>query len=144
MIGIEFEKENEYDNFLKTIFSGIDLENYDLDFTETEIIDNKEKIIEKNELLNIVKQSINEKYYIIFLNFKIFPKGEKKEKVENYQDFLNSNCEFILLISDAVSVEMYFKDNYLKEQIIKNINSINIKFNIKTLENDGRYIMSVI
>lgn len=39
---------------------------------------------------------------------------------------------------------MYFKDNYLKDQIIKNINRMNIKFNIKTLENDGRYIMSVI
>ena len=143
MIGIEFEKENRYDNFLRKLFLGIDLENYDLDFIETEIIANNE-IVKENEFINMVNQSLKNKYYIIFLNLKIFSKGKNKEEIKNYQEFLNSNCEFILLISDAVYVEMYFKDNYLKEQILKNINSMNIKFNIKTLENDGRYIMSVI
>lgn len=143
MIGIEFEKENGDDNFLRKLFWGIDLENYDLDFAETEIIANNE-IVKENEFINMVNQSLNNKYYIIFLNLKIFSKGKNKEEIKNYQEFLNSNCEFILLISDAVYVEMYFKDNHLKEQILKNINSMNIKFNIKTLENDGRYIMSVI
>lgn len=54
-----------------------------------------------------------------------------------------SNCETIIFISDNNCIEIYIKENKLKEQIIYNLKNNEINRNIKILENDGRYKMYI-
>ena len=43
---------------------------------------------------------------------------KNRQEINTYLDFQNSKCSLIILISDSSDIEMYFKDNELKEQII--------------------------
>jgi hypothetical protein len=92
-----------------------------------------------------IEEFLEENYYIIFLVMQVYKKGEEKnrQEINTYLDFQNSKCSLIILISDSSDIEMYFKDNELKEQIINNLKSLNIKYEETTLENDTRTKMHV-
>lgn len=143
MIGVEFEKNNESDTFLQDILAGLNSSNYKVYFLEKEIHDIE---IDENEYGNQKLKSLlnkKEKSYIIFLNAQVYKLKNEKDNFGNYSEFLKSNCELIILIYDAIFVEIYFKDNKLKELILSNLNKMKIKYSCKTLENDQRYTMHV-
>lgn len=143
MIGIEFEYTKNYSNIFKFLFNGIDELKYEYDVHEFEVIyEDFTNVYENNFNMNKI---INEKrlYQPLFVNIRFYLKDEKFEKIENYKDFNNSNCQLILLISDVFDVEIYFKENELKNLILNNLKENNIDYNIKTAENDERTIMYV-
>ena len=146
MIGIEFEKENIYDRFLNELLDGVNLEQYKLIVIENEVMTSniQNRFLNNHEILNLINDSDKSDYYITFLNLQIFSKGEKNVEIRNYQDFFDSSCEFVLLISDCVYVEMYFKNNIIREIVLNNLKIMGISYNIKTKENDCRYNMSVV
>lgn len=142
MIGIEFERENAHDNFLNELFYDIDLNNFVVDISEDEVYYNDynletDKIYQNGEFKS--------GSYILFINLKIYPKNNNNyEEIKSYEDFIKSDCQLIVLINDVVFVEIYFKDEFLKETILNNLDKKKIKYDIKTLSNDSRYIMSVV
>lgn len=146
MIGIEFEKENIYDRFLNELLDGVNLEQYKLIVIENEVMTSniQNRFLNNHEILNLINDRDKSDYYITFLNLQIFSKGEKNVEIRNYQDFFDSSCEFVLLISDSVYVEMYFKNNIIREIVLNNLKIMGVSYNIKTKENDCRYIMSVV
>ena len=77
----------------------------------------------------------------MFLNLQVCLKGENIMEIRNYNDFLNSNCKLILLICDNSCIEFYFKSDDIKNVILMNLKSMNIKYDIKTKDNDGRTTM---
>jgi len=143
MIGIEFKRENKYGNFLIHLLNNIEFSEYNFFFTEQEMyyINAFDDVIQGEKFKKILVE--NTDYYVIFLNMQVYLKDNKMTIIEEYTDFLESDCELMILINDAVNVEIYFKDNNLKKQILKNLKQMNVKYNIKTIDNDGRYAMHV-
>ena len=147
MIGLSFENKSDI-NILKEILKNVDLSSYQFYFTEEELYDRNHVDLTTfglQEYKRNIEEFINENYYIIFLVMQIYKKGEEKnrQEINTYLDFQNSNCSLILLISDSSDIEIYFKDNELKNQVINNLKRLNIKYEETTLENDTRTKMHV-
>lgn len=144
MLGIEFKIPNVWGTVLNDILDGIETEDliFKTDFEEvhlgtSEFLFNKD-IYTGLEFSKLIK---NKKYYPVFLNLKLYDKNTNyDDDIENYNDFLNSNCKLILIITDCEYVEIYSKDikylNIIKENAIKcnfsNIVDIKKKEDIKS------------
>lgn len=145
MIGIEIEHESSYENILYDFLKGINFDDYKIDITEEEIYaENNFDNIHFNlyDFQNEISSKTN--YYIIFLNLKLYNKKGKIKAINTYEDFLNSDCQMIILISDNSLIEIYFKEDNLKKIILNNLAEKNISYEIKTKGNDSRLLMSVI
>ncbi len=128
MIGLKFKIFNEYNNFIEKILEGINIENYNLNITDSEVLDVKTNdILDKSfytglEFANIIK---NKEYYSIFLNAKAFPKNTNIQAINNYKDFINSECEFVLIIIDNIFVDFYTKSQFILNKVKDNIKKYN-------------------
>ncbi len=147
MIGLSFENKSNI-NILKEILKNIDLSSYQFYFTEEELYDRNHMDLTTFGLQDYkrnIEEFLEENYYIIFLVMQVYKKSEEKnrQEINTYLDFQNSNCSLILLISDSSDIEIYFKDNELKNQIINNLKRLNIKYEETTPENDTRTKMHV-
>lgn len=147
MIGLSFENKSNI-NILKEILKNIDLSSYQFYFTEEELYDRNHMDLTTFGLQDYkrnIEEFLEENYYIIFLVMQVYKKSEEKnrQEIKTYLDFQNSNCSLILLISDSSDIEIYFKDNELKNQIINNLKRLNIKYEETTPENDTRTKMHV-
>ena len=125
MIGLSFENKSNI-NILKEILKNIDLSSYQFYFTEEELYDRNHMDLTTFGLQDYkrnIEEFLEENYYIIFLVMQVYKKSEEKnrQEINTYLDFQNSNCSLILLISDSSDIEIYFKDNELKNQIINNL-----------------------
>ena len=139
MIGLSFENKSDI-NILKEMFKNVDLSSYQFYFTEEELYDRNHMDLTTFGLQDYkrnIEEFLEENYYIIFLVMQVYKKSEEKnrQEINTYLDFQNSNCSLILLISDSSDIEIYFKDNELKNQIINNLKRLNIKYEETTPEN---------
>jgi len=145
--GITYEIPNEYGSFIFDILeplSSLDLLWY---VGEQEIYKVEEdKSQNKPLLLNNVtmdsktfwKSLKGNEYYVIFSDLKAYS-TENITPIETYKDFLESDCQLVLLIADCTMVTVYCKDPQLLELLYKKANTMNYK-NIEyiTNENDER------
>ncbi|MER2155556.1 MAG: DUF2691 family protein [Solibacillus sp.] len=58
-------------------------------------------------------------YYVIFADLKAFKEKTHMQGIATYEDFLNSNCEIVLLIVDSSYVTIYVKNHHLTELIYR-------------------------
>ncbi|CAN7313634.1 DUF2691 family protein [Paenibacillus sp. LjRoot56] len=86
----------------------------------------------------------NNEHYLIFVNVKAYPKEKIVKDIKTYEEFLNSDCQLVLLIVDSTYVSIYCKDKDLIESLYHNA-KINGYENVDfvTDENDGRTRLSV-
>ena len=146
MIGIEFEYKSTYELLLNDIFRNIDFNKYEFSIKQKEVIYENELEYLKNEMDgNEFKIAINSmgNYFVNYINLQVFLNNSKKDTISNYDDFLKSDCELVLLVSDNSCIELYFKDNELKNKILNNIKKMKINYNIKTIHNDCRTIFEI-
>lgn len=146
MRGISFKVENAYDHILDKIFHKIKTENFIWNISEQEAYKDinkslfEEEVLENLDFFNYIKSC---EYYIISLNLKAYI-GEIG-KIGNYNEFLKSNCEIIVLICDSIYVEIYCKNITNIEIIRANALKNNfVEVNYITDENDERNIFSVL
>lgn len=129
-----------------SILDGISTEAYDWYLYEDEIIEN-EKYVEYNTRitgLQLREIMANENNSFIFMNLQAFPKGTVGRKIRDYDDFLASDCSFIVLITDASLVEIYTKNTDDLVRFISNAEKCNSKeIRIKIAHSDGRKIFSI-
>lgn len=141
MIGIEFEIDN-CKNIFKLLFKGVSLNNYDLDLLQLDAYYPDDfKYSNKDDPSNKKVEELIEsqrEYNVIFANIRIYDKASKFQEINTYEDFIKSSCQMIILIVDIYEIEIYFKENNLKKQVLKNINDLNAEYKIKTKDNDGR------
>ena len=147
MIGLSFENKSNI-NILKEILKNVDLSSYKFYFTEEELYDRNHMDLTTFGLQDYkrnIEEFLEENYYIIFLVMQVYKKGEEQNRpnINTFLDFQNSNCSLILLISDSSDIEIYFKDNELKNQVINNLKRLNIEYEETTIENDTRTGMHV-
>jgi len=140
MIGIELEINGISTDVIRKLFNKINIDLYDFIIYENEIIKKNENVDNVNAK-NIFYNNIN--YSIIFLNLQLYCKPDKIKTIITYDDFINSNCRLILLITDNRYLEIYFNDDFIKEKIISNLEKNGFNYTEKTIYNDGRTIMSV-
>lgn len=96
--------------------------------------------IEGHEFYNLVS---NNDYYMIFAAIKAFPKSAIITKISNFKDFMESECEFILLVADSSFVDIYCKDELSIDELYDNAKFRNYK-NLEYIdENDSRTGMNV-
>ena len=74
----------------------------------------EDKIIDGERLYNIV--SINN-YYTIFVNLYSFPKYADVKQINNYEEFLKSECNIVISIFDSSYVMVWCKDRKLVSNI---------------------------
>lgn len=128
MIGLDIRVKNEYSNYLYKIFSGINLLNYVWqiktdDFLYSENGELKENFFGTNILSGeeFIRCISRDSYYIIFADIKAYPIGDEKSiEIETFNDFLESNCELVLLCTDSTFIEFYCKDRDILDRVFNN------------------------
>jgi len=138
--GIRFEIKNIWDNSLIKIFNGIDLNQYDIEIVDEDIL--FEEDINNKNIDNIF--FINDKYYLIFLDAEFKIKNSNSSKILHFNDFLKSSYDLIILIYDSIYVDIYCKKiNFI--EIIKNNAEANNYKNIEYIDddNDNRTILGI-
>ncbi len=145
MIGIEATYISSYEKLIYTLLNGIDFKKYDFYVVEDEIIveGGNKKLPDKivgDEFLDYFSK---DNYFVYFMNLQIYNKGVEAFGIDDYNEFLKSDCQFILLITDNRYIECYFKEESIKDVFLKNLDANNISYEIKTVENDGRCAMNL-
>ncbi|MDH6368576.1 hypothetical protein M2444_000354 [Paenibacillus sp. PastF-3] len=86
----------------------------------------------------------NNEYYIIFANFKAFPQEKDVTDVQTYEEFLNSDCQLVLLVVDCEYATVYCKDQGKLEALYHNAIANGYEdVQYITYENDFRTRLSV-
>ncbi|WP_339784379.1 DUF2691 family protein [Paenibacillus sp. FSL R7-0313] len=151
--GIRFEIPNAYGRFLGEILKPMGVSNFDwfIGGEESYLIEGDtlgddlfpDMIIGMNgeELQKIIE---NNEYYLIFTNLKAFPKGTQITDVITYEDYVESECQMVLLVIDSIYVTVYCKDLEKVKELYNHINRQGFEsLEYLTDENDTRTILSV-
>ena len=121
--GIRFEAPNEYGNILAEILKPFALEDFCWKIGDCESYIAGDKGLERNlfpegqtimegiELKNLLE---NNAYYVIFAELQAYP-DSSFSVVENYGEFIDSDCELVLLVVDCIYVDLYCKDESMIE-----------------------------
>jgi hypothetical protein len=128
--GSAFKIPNEYGRFIKDILEPLDCSEYDWLFGDGQVLKTVDGHLIDEELFHsdesticgseLIERINHISYYSIFADLKGFPKKRMMIKVDTYGDFLMSDCEIVLLITDSVYVSVYCKDENLLEHLHNN------------------------
>lgn len=137
MKGIEFSGCHSYTD----LFKGIGMDDYDWYIYDDEIIVNQsqykiEGAISSEALQTLFADSGN---VILFMNLQAFPKGTTKKRVYDYEDYVSSDCAFVVLVTDASCFEIYTKTDADFLRFVKNAEDCQGKdITVKTENDDAR------
>ena len=150
--GVSFEIPNEYGRFLRDVLAPIDINAFNWKIGEGEsykaVNDRLDGVLfpdGKDVIAGIdLKTTLEIKdYYVIFANLQAYRSGEIA-KIETYDEFMESDCELVLLVVDCSYVTIYCKNQETITSLQEN--AANNGFDdIKyiTDENDARTRLSV-
>ena len=154
MRGISFKIPNKYTNLFDNILKNIDVTKYfwyndehsNQIFIEKPKKDKcfyfEKKFYSGKEFKNKIKTKEN---YFVFLAKLQAQLTDVFQEINTYKDFLESNCELLVLIVDSVYAEIYVKNNETIKKIEENAKNNNYtEINYITEENDGRTKLSVL
>ena len=146
MRGIEFLSDIGYGDVLGGIFANIPLCGYDFYISEEEIHTSAAlpAVGGKTDSSYFEKLKACIPYFVFFLNLQAYRRGDARQDIRDYRDFLASSCRFAVLVTDGDCFEIYASDEQLLLQFIKNaaaLHATNIR--IKTDYDDGRTRMSI-
>lgn len=136
MIGLKFKIKNEYDTILNKILYNIDCSQYKWKIVEEEVLthstnsDNYNFFLKDKYTNDEFQKLIKKIHYPIFLNLQMFKINSKEKTIENYAQYLNSDCELIIFILDNEFTEIYVKEQTILEKIYKNA----LRFDFKNIE----------
>lgn len=146
MIGVEFEYTTDSEGILKDLFENIPTELYDWYIYEDEIFKNEDNlnISEFMTGKGFYEMITDVPYLCYFININAYKKGMIHSKLFTYDDFIKSNCEFVVLIADRRFVEIYAKNESVLLQFIENAKNMRGRdIIVKTKEKDARTKLSV-
>jgi Protein of unknown function (DUF2691). len=126
--GISFEIPNEYGSALKRMLAPLPIAAYNWYVGGEECYRLVDKELEPlfareydgmdgSKLQQIIEYP---KVYLIFLTLQAFPVHSEVIAIRTYEEFLDSDCRFLLLIIDSVYVAMYGKDDTMLAALYHN------------------------
>lgn len=62
--------------------------------------------------------------YVGFLVMHLYPEGVPAEEINDYADFLRSNCEMIVLLCDGCYVEIYCKNHIWLQTLLRDAKKV--------------------
>ena len=127
--GISFEIPNEYGGFLWEALKPINITEFiwHIGSEESYLVEDDKlgELLFPEEIndmdgLFLKKFLEDNKYYLIFADIKAYPKGKNPTNIETYEEFVNSDCELVLLVVDSVYFTIYCKDREKLESLYNN------------------------
>lgn len=151
MVGISFWIPTNNEKSIRSIFDKIPIENYLWNLKEDDIYnipclkENQflftKKVIEGTEFKNKIN---NKKYLVNFCNLQAFTNLKEIRMIDSFKDYINSNCQLIILITDGRLVQVYSKHEVHLIQIQENAEKskfTHVKY-IPEIEDVNQYITS--
>ncbi|MBW5449443.1 DUF2691 family protein [Cohnella sp. CFH 77786] len=117
--GISFEIPNKYGRYLKDILNPFEIQEYNWRIGAEEsylIVDSKlgdllfqepNNCMDGKALRSILEEN---DYYLIFQDLKAFPKGKDIKELKTFEEYLNSDCQLVLLVVDSSYITIYCKN----------------------------------
>ena len=148
--GISFKVPQKNQNMLCEILSGIDISAYSWCCikNQTEVWDKvseKELFDETNYNGNDFLKCIQTPHYMIFLKLQAYYQTHNFYEIQSYENFIDSDCQIIVLVYDCEFVEIYAKDITVCNSIYKKASQSGYDdVSYITEDNDRRTKMSII
>ena len=123
MKGIQFNIPNEYNTYLNKIFKNVDLSSHFCYIQRAEVYDGKDDLFVKTrysykEFIDLT----NSTHYAVFFNAQFNEQTPKiLKEINNFEDFIKSDCFLSICIIDCTFVEIYCKDESVLLLIEKNV-----------------------
>lgn len=130
MLGIKFEIPNTYDITLYKILGDIHFHNRIVKIEEEEVLSDKGLEFFDKEIYSFSEfeeKIMKTDHYTIFLNLQIYNTENYKSPINDYEQFLNSDCQLVLFITDNVDVEIYSKNEEWLRLIENNVVNFGFK-----------------
>lgn len=150
VIGLSIRIPNETNRYLYDILKDTDICNFVCSISYDEVLYTEDGInktslfssdvVDGTEMMERIKFN---KYYLIFIDIKAFPTKDDIVEVENYNDYLNSYCNTIVLCTDSQYIDIYSKKEELLETVTNNCIRCNFPYHVITEKNNLRTKMSV-
>ena len=148
--GVRFKIPQKMDNIIFNILCCLNVESYywfkissqtevwgeqiEKDFFEKEFY-------KGDEFINIIKN----KHRIIFLKIQAYPKECDIKNIHTYKEFVDSNCDIIILVYDCEFVEIYSKNESTSILLFRRAKALGYKScGYITDDNDSRTKMDVL
>ena len=119
MLGIKFEIENEYSNFLEKILEDIGI---DVTIPENGMNIFLDDIYSNDEFQKMIGIK---RYYTVFANIQLYDKSINLIDINTYEDFMNSDCQLILFVTDNIFVDIYANNDEMLDKIYQNAKKYN-------------------
>ena len=148
--GVEFEIPQKTTDSLWKILNCIKIDAY-----HWKVVENQEEVWSENgdkEFFDIMEMNgkdfakkIQLNHFIVFVKLQAYYSDGKFQDISTYNDFINGDCQLLLLVSDCEYVEIYCKDEEHSKVIYHHALLQNYK-NVKyiTDKNDSRITMNVL
>ena len=151
MIGLSFRLKNTIENFLYKILYGIDFAKYTWKINEDDVLYTEHNKgmhgLFPNDILNgeeFFECISREYYYMFFIDIKAYLVGSNCLEISSYADYMNSDCQMILLCADSTFIDFYCKDIEVLDRVRKNCICNNFEqITVITEDNDVRTRMSI-
>ena len=89
-------------------------------------------------------QQIQKKHFIVFIKLQAYDQDGAYCDITTYHDFLQSDCQILILINDCEFLEIFMKDEALIKDVYQNALSSGYHATYITDDNDGRTKMNVL
>lgn len=147
MRGISFEIQNKYGKQLADVLKEINISRWHwrIGGGEAYVIENGtlgKSLFDPITTLTgdeLSKRISENEYYVIFTDLKAFKNVESVIEIDTYEAFLDSDCQFVLLLVDSSYVTIYSKDTTIISSLYNQALAANYE-NVEyiTDENDER------
>jgi hypothetical protein len=134
MIGLDIRVRNEYNNYLFKLYSGINLLKYRWKINTYEFLYKEDgeikedffrtTILNGNEFINSISRN---SYYMIFADIKAYSADGEIIEIKTLEEFMESNCDMILICTDSEFIEFYCKDEEMLNKVHNNCIQNNFK-----------------
>lgn len=121
--GVSFKiKQHDNGKVLSRIFQSIDVKKYNwyniLDQNEVWANFQGEEILDEEYYAgNAFEELMDSEHYIIFLKLQAYFEKAECQNLFTYEEFMEDDCQLLLLISDSEYVEIYIKESDLASNI---------------------------
>lgn len=146
--GVSFYTEQQNDDILRQALGGIDVAAYNwfVDSSQNDVWSNGGFGFFHSNVYNgsAFKEAIERNHYVIMLKLQAYYPDAEYDRIDTYDEFLNSNCRILLLICDAHFVDIYCKDIGITQALFDRANLLQYRdVEYITDENDGRTAMNL-
>ena len=144
-IGVECSVDDQNSMNALFKFEGIDFVNFYFDVVDAMLF-SKGQIVSVPDRLQAdeFEKLFEDDPYFPCLNLRVYPVCTDPQKIDTYDDYINSLCEMIVLVYDTAYVEIYTKNKNWLDTLIRNANKLQgVHLELKTAGTDGREAMYV-